>query len=461
MRLSYWLDTPDRPAARPAHTGSAQVDLAVVGGGFTGLWTALLALEREPSRSVVLVEGHRLAWAASGRNGGFCSASLTHGLPNGHARWPDELPLLLRLGHENLDEIERTVAAEGIDCAFERTGELVAATEPWQVDDLREQYELHRRYGEQVALLNAEQARALVDSPKVLGGLYDPHGTALLDPARLSWGLAAAAERRGATVLEGTRVTRLCDQGDRIVLRTRSQGAPADDGELHARRVVLGTNAFPSPVSRLRPYVVPVWDHVLVTEPLTPQQRQAIGWAGRQGFADAGNQFHYSRLTADDRILWGGYDALYYYGSDLSRRRERRPQTEQLLARQLVETFPALEGIRFSHTWAGAIDTSTRFTAFWSRACGGKVASVQGYTGLGVGASRFGAQVALDLVEGRDTQRSRLSMVRRRPVPFPPEPLRWAAVQLTRREIARADRNDGRRGPWLGLLDRLGLGFDS
>jgi glycine/D-amino acid oxidase-like deaminating enzyme len=176
---------------------------------------------------------------------------------------------------------------------------------------------------------------------------------------------------------------------------------------------------------------------------------------------DAGNQFHYYRLTADDRLVFGGYDALYYYGSDLSSRRQRRPETEQLLYRHMLATFPGLKGVRITHTWGGAIDTSTRFSASWQRAHGGKVASVLGYTGLGVGASRFGAQVCLDLLAGRDNERTRLEMVRRRPMPWPPEPVRWLGIQLTRRSIARADANGGRRDLWLRTLDRLGLGFDS
>jgi glycine/D-amino acid oxidase-like deaminating enzyme len=230
---------------------------------------------------------------------------------------------------------------------------------------------------------------------------------------------------------------------------------------------VLGTNVFPSPLRRLRPFTVPVWDHVLATEPLTDRQWDALGWPGGYGISDAGIQFHYYRTTRDRRIVWGGYDALYYYGSDLSPSRARREQTERVLAEHFFATFPQLAGsqsaggVRFSHAWAGAIDTSTRFTPFWARGMRGKLAAVQGYTGLGVGASRFGAQVALDLVDGQESERTELSMVRRPPVPFPPEPFRWAGITLTRRSLARADANQGRRDLWLRTLDRLGLGFDS
>lgn len=450
----FWLDQPQRPQARPALVGDVDVDLLVVGGGFTGLWAALLALEEQPGRDVLLLEGHRLGWAASGRNGGFCAASLTHGLANGFDRWPDEMPTLLRLGQANLDGLEDAVRRYGIDCGFERTGELDAAVEPWQYEDLREGYEQARQAGVELELLDAAGIRALVDSPTYVGGLYDPQGVAMVDPARLVWGLADAVERLGARVHESTRVLELIDLGERVLVRTPS-------GSVRARQVVLGTNVFPSPVRRYRPYVVPVWDHVLVTESLSTEQRKAIGWSGRQGVGDAGNQFHYYRLTQDDRLLFGGYDALYYFGSDMSGRRVRAARTESVLAEHLAQTFPVLDGIQITHAWGGAIDTCTRFCAFWGTSHGGKVAAVQGYTGLGVGATRFGAQVCLDLLAGRDNERTRLEMVRRKPLPFPPEPLRWTGIQLTRRAIARADRREGRRGPWLRALDRFGLGFDS
>jgi glycine/D-amino acid oxidase-like deaminating enzyme len=430
------------------------VDLLVIGAGLSGLWAALQAAEQSPARSIAVLDGGDLAWAASGRNGGFCSASLTHGLANGLSRWPGEMPTLLRLGHENLDEIEDTVHRLGIDCGFTRSGELTVAVQPWQLAELEESYGHARRLGEQVQLLDAAQTRALVDSPCYLGGMRDARGTAVLDPARLVWGLADELGRLGVRLHERSRVIGLRDEGDRVRAET-------PDGVVRARQVVLATNAFPSPLHRVRPYVVPVWDHVLATEPLTPQQRAAIGWVGGEGLSDAGNRFHYYRLSADGRLVWGGYAAHYYFGGDLSPRRRRNAGTEQVLLDHLLSTFPQLEGVRLSHVWGGAIDTCTRFTAFWMRGLGGKVVGVEGYTGLGVGASRFGARVALELLEGRQTERTRLTMVRTRPLPFPPEPDRWVGIQLTRRSIARADTRSGRRDLWLRTLDGLGLGFDS
>ncbi|MFN8076983.1 MAG: FAD-dependent oxidoreductase [Kineosporiaceae bacterium] len=454
----FWIDRGEadgvRPAARPPLDGDQVADLAVVGGGLSGVWTALQAVQANPGRDVVLLDGGRLAWAASGRNGGFCSSSLTHGWANGHSRWPQDMPRLVDLAARNLDGIAATVEEFAIDCDFRISGELTVAVADWQVEGLREIRATASRYGVDLQWLEGADLDAVVASPTYRAALRDPSGTALVDPARLVWGLTAAAESLGVRVHEGTRVTGLRDEGDRVRLDT-------PHGGVHARQVVLATNAFPSPLHRVRPYVVPVWDHVLVTQPLSPQQREALRWAGEEGLSDAGGMFHYYRLTPDGRLLWGGYDALYYFGGDLSAVRERRPVTEAMLLQHLETTFPALAGIGISHVWAGAIDTSTRFTPFWRRAMGGRLVAVQGFTGLGVGSSRFAAAVCLDLLDGRSTERTDLAMVRRGPVPFPPEPLRWGAIEVTRRAIARSEARAGRRGPWLRLLDRAGLGFDS
>ena len=206
---------------------------------------------------------------------------------------------------------------------------------------------------------------------------------------------------------------------------------------------------------------MPVYDYVLVTEPLRPEQLASIGWANRQGVGDSANQFHYYRLTADDRILWGGYDAIYHFGRRVRSSYDHRPATYEVLAGQFFDTFPQLQGVRFSHRWGGAMDTSTRFCAFYGTALRGQVSYALGYTRPGVRASRFGAEVMLDLLDGTPTPRTALRMVRRRPVPFPPEPLAYAGIEITRRSLARADANQGRRNPWLRTLDRLGLGFDS
>ena len=450
----YWLSRAGAPpAADPLHAVE-HADLAVIGAGYSGLWTALLAKERDPACDVVVLEAGTAGWAASGRNGGFCAASLTHGFENGLARFPGEMDTLERLGRENLDAIEAAVGAYGIDCGWERTGELVVATEDWQLLQLAATHDAAARRGLDVRLLDRAEAQAEVRSPRFLGGLWDRSGCAMVDPARLVWGLRRACLSLGVRLYENTPVLRLHNERRGLRLDTPR-------GEVAARRVALATGAHGGLLRRLRHYVVPVYDYALMTEPLTPAQRAAIGWRHRQGLGDAANQFHYFRLTDDDRILWGGYDAVYYRGGRVSPARDQRAATFRLLARHFAVTFPQLDGIRFTHRWGGAIDACSRFSAFFGTAYQGRLAYAAGYTGLGVGASRFGAAVMLDLLSGRRTELTELELVRSKPVPFPPEPVRTGVIGLTRWSIAQADRHAGRRNVWLRTLDRLGLGFDS
>lgn len=444
----FWLADPSAPEPCEPLRDEVLCDLAVVGGGYSGLWTALRAKERDPGIDVVLLEGREIGWAASGRNGGFCAASLTHGRVNGQERFPDELERLQRLGRDNLDDMQATIERYGIDCEWERTGELAVAVEPWQVDDLTDE----ARHGG--VLLDTAAVRAEIASPTYLAGLWDKDGCALVHPAKLAWGLKRVGLDLGVRIYESTPVTGLSTGRSDVELTT-------PEGRVLADRAALGTNVFPPLVPRIKHYLVPVYDYVLVTEPLSPTQQDAIGWRNRQGVGDSANQFHYYRLTADNRILWGGYDAVYHYGKRVRSAYDQRPETFALLARQFFETFPQLDGLRFTHRWGGAIDTCSRFCAFFGTAHRGRIAYAAGFTGLGVGATRFGADVMLDLLAGESTERTELQMVRSKPLPFPPEPISYLGIQATRWSLAQADRNGGRRNTWLRTLDRLGLGFDS
>lgn len=439
---AFWLDDVERPR-HPRLETTIDADLAIVGGGYTGLWTAVRAKERDPDRRVVLLEASRIGWAASGRNGGFCEASLTHGYENGASRWPGEIDVLERMGRRNLDEIEQTVARYGMDVDFERTGALSVAVEPHQVDWLRESE----------GFLDADAVRAEVASPTYLAGAWDRKSNALVHPAKLAIELARVATDLGVEIFERSPVRRL-DGGSSPVVVTAH-------GRVRAKRVALATNVFPSLLRRNRLMTIPVYDYVLMTEPLSPAQKDAIGWRNRQGLSDLANQFHYYRQTADDRILFGGYDAVYHYGRRVRGGYEDRIASHRRLASHFFTTFPQLEGLTFSHRWAGAIDTSTQFCAFFGTARRGSVAYASGFTGLGVGASRFAADVMLDLAAGAMTERTELEMVRRRPLPFPPEPAAAIGINATRWALDRADHDGGRRNLLLRTLDRLGLGFDS
>ncbi len=445
-----WLEDV---ALRPRHeplTADHRTDLVVVGGGYTGLWTAVLAKQRDPGRRVLLLEAGRVGWAASGRNGGFCAASLTHGEENGRSRWPEEYDALERLGLDNLAGIARTVDDFAMAVDWEPTGELTVAVEEHQVPWLRDS-----AVGEGGGrFLDREQVRAEVNSPTYLAGVQHDD-LALLHPGRMVAELARVAADLGVEIVEDTRVTGVSSR------RRGPVEVATGYGTVTADHVALATNVFPALLRGQRMRTIPVYDYVVMTEPLTAEQRAAIGWQGRQGLADPGNQFHYYRLTADDRLMFGGYDAVYRFGGRVRSDYEDRPDSYRRLVSHLLTTFPQLEGVRVAHRWAGAIDTSTRFCAFWATGHGGRVAHCAGFTGLGVGASRFAGDVLLDLLAGAETERTALEMVRRRPLPFPPEPVAALGINATRWSLARADERQGRRNLWLRGLDAMGLGFDS
>ncbi|MGH2473994.1 MAG: NAD(P)/FAD-dependent oxidoreductase [Candidatus Limnocylindrales bacterium] len=457
--ISYWLrdPAPAGGAEPPLASGDQRaVDIAIVGAGFTGLWTAIQLTDTDPSLRVVVLEADTVAYGASGRNGGFCEASLTHGLANGIKHFRDELDVLEREGIDNLAGLIAFTREHGIDCDLEETGILALADQPHQVDEFRAWVDEAAEYGEHLEFLDRDAARDEVHSPLWHAGLYRPPGRdILIDPVRLCRGIARVARERGVAIHEHTRVTGLERRAGAVQVSTEV-GATVT-----ARHVVVATSAYSGWLRRLSPLFVPVYDYALVSEPLTPDQRAAVGWRRRQGLSDANNQFHYFRLTADDRILWGGYDAIHHFGSRVSPELDRRPPTFEKLEAQFGRAFPQLDGLAFPYRWGGAIDTTSRFTVTFGQTMGGRVTYALGYTGLGVGASRWAAGVVRDFILRPDEDRLRLRLVTSPPVPFPPEPLRSLAVETVRHELDRADRNEGRRGIILRTLDALGIGFDS
>jgi glycine/D-amino acid oxidase-like deaminating enzyme len=451
--VPFWLDDPAKPNPQPPLTKNISTDLLIIGAGFAGLWTALLAKEASPARDVVLLESAEVATGASGRNGGFLDASLTHGFLNGLSRWPNEISKLHQLGLQNLREIEDTIQRLSINCDYQLTGEIDLATEPYLLDSFKQFIELAKSYNVSFQYLDRDQLQSVIKSPLFIGGTQRLD-SAIINPAQLAWGLRQACLDLDLQLYESTPVTKLIEEDNNVIAHT-------PHGQVHARHVALATNAFPPLLKRISYYVVPVYDYVLMTEPLTSAQRESIGWYGREGLSDGNNQFHYFRTTQDGRILWGGFDAIYHWNNGFGSELENRPASHAKLAEHFFQAFPQLEGIRFTHAWGGAIDTCSRFSPFWGTAHHGKTAYTMGYTGLGVGATRFGAQVMLDLLDNKKTERTEIEMVRSKPIPFPPEPLRSIGINLSRWSLDQADRHEGKENLWLKTMDWLGLGFDS
>jgi glycine/D-amino acid oxidase-like deaminating enzyme len=454
--ISYWLAASPAGPVRPPLDGDGVTDVAVVGGGFTGLWTAIALTTTDPSLRVTILEAETVGFGASGRNGGFCQASLTHGLANGIRHFPDEVAFLEAEGIANLRGLIAFTREHGIDCDLEETGGLTVADQPYQVEEFRTWVDEAAAWGEELEFLDRDAVQARVHSPLWQAGLYQPPGRdVLVDPAKLVRGLARVCDERGVTIHERTRVTAVERRAGGVRLTTETGATLAAD------HVVVATSAYSGWLRRLSTHFVPVYDYALVSDPLTPEQRASIGWRGREGMSDANNQFHYFRLTADDRILWGGYDAIYYPNNGVGPALDRRPATFDKLDAQFRRAFPQLGDLRFPYRWGGAIDTTSRFTVTFGQALGGRLTYALGYTGLGVGASRWAGGVVRDFILRPDSDLLRLRFVQSRPFPFPPEPLRSLAVNAVRHELDRADRNEGRRGILLRTLDFLGIGFDS
>ncbi|MBG6056022.1 glycine/D-amino acid oxidase-like deaminating enzyme [Salinibacterium sp. CAN_S4] len=444
----FWLDTPDRPEPLPALAGTGTADLVVVGGGYCGLWTALIAKERDPQRDVVVVEAAELGWAASGRNGGFCESSLTHGPENGQRHFPNEVDVLDRLSLENFAGLKATIEHYSMDVEFEETGVLLVATEPHQVDGLRET----AAAGPDATFYEGDDIP--VKSPLYRAAVSETAGFGFVHPAKLVWELRRVCLELGVRIFEKSPVRSLSHDGELVVVTTLR-------GTVRAPKVALATNGFPSLLARTRLLTMPIYDYAIMTEPLSREQLESIGWVARHGINDSSREFHYYRRTADDRILFGGFDAIYHRGGRIRADYDQRAETFELLADHFYSTFPPLTGIRFSHKWGGMIDMSTQLVAFHGLAWGGRVAYSAGYTGLGVAATRFGAETMLDLLAGEKTERTELTWAKAHPFPIPPEPARYPAIQLMRRAVAKSDANGGKDGLLIKIADKFGIGFDS
>ena len=389
----------------------------------------------------MVLEGERVAFGASGRNGGFCEASLTHGLDNGIQRFPAEIERIEQEGRENLAGIAEAIERYGIDCAWEATGTLVGR-------DRAPPGAVVPRCG--AAARRARPRRRVPRSRRrcaprstrrtYLGGVWRKDGGALHRPGPAGLGLAAAAgaarrpdprARRRSRAIAGRR-----RRGDlRTALGARC--APAASSS--------ATNAFPPLVQRLRRYILPVYDYVLMTEPLGAERKAAIGWADRQGLADMTNQFHYYRLTADDRILWGGYDAIYHWNNAVDPQLERRDATYALLAEHFFETFPQLEGLRFTHPGAARSTRAAGSASFFGTGARRQRRlrrrlhrARRRRDAASAPASAWTCSTARETERDPTVARAHASRCRSRPS-------RCAAcgVWLTRRALARADRRAG------------------
>lgn len=453
-RACFWLARrPPRPWRTLA--GPETADIVIVGAGLTGLWTALFLHQLDPALGIAVVEQGLAAHGASGRNAGMLSETVDHGhgLAIQHFG-PAEARRLAALGERNVAELTAFLHQRGIHCDYEPTGRLMVALTPAQLDEARRTVETARGLGlDSFRLLGREATGAEIHSPLYLGAVA-VDGGGILDPVKLVDGLRLEAERAGVRLWERSPVSSVERQGAGVVVRSAG-------GSVAARRAVLATSAYTHHLlPRVTRRFIPLYDYILVSDPLTPSQHEAIGWRHRQGVTDGRAFFNYYRLTDDDRILWGTSEAAYYPGNRVEPSCDHSPRHYAALRDSFRRHFPALEGLAFPYAWGGPICSTTRMTPYFGRALGGRLCYGLGYTGHGLGTTRLAGRILAHLALDRPGDLLDLSLVRKKPFPYPPEPLRsWAVARVTE-SLRRVDAGAS-PGLLLRMLERMGIGFSS
>lgn len=453
-----WHDQDDvRPQILPAITEDETCELLIVGGGFTGLWAALQVKERQPDTDIILIEKTFVGDGSSGRNGGFLNSSLAHGETNTDHHFPGEADKLYELGQQNMTELLASLERYNIDARYEKVGETEVATNPNSVVQMRKEYEEEKAAGDDVVWFDKEQMQTQVNSPTYLAGLWRRDGKdGIIDPARLCWGLKKVLLELGVRIYESTPLDTCKPLGNDKMMST------CLGHNVTSNKVLMATNGYYNPVKAVSRTTIPVWDYQIATEPLNQEQLDAIGWhKTRHAIGNNANMFHYYRVTQDNRITWGGGGAVRYYfnkGTDFKKYADIPERFEQL-SKEFFDTFPQLAGLKFSHRWSGIIATSTRFCMVPGATYNNRLAWAVGYTGLGVGATRFGARIGIELLGYQPSEILDMQFVKKTPMPWAPEPFRWVGVHFTHKALEKADANGGKRGLWLKLLDKLNIGF--
>ncbi|TKB45374.1 NAD(P)/FAD-dependent oxidoreductase [Thalassotalea mangrovi] len=445
----YWLDNPDRPAAEPALTSDLDTDLLIVGSGFTGLWTAIQAKEQNSQRQVVVIEANTAAIGASGRPGAILSTSLMHGMENSNRLFASEMEELERLGKENMDQFRETIEKYNIDCDIEWSGELTVAVGKHGIQDIETEHELYVKFGHDAHLLSQQQVKAEINSPLFAGGLWSKQRSGTVHPAKLAWGLKRVAQQLGVTFYEHTPMQHSKLKAGKVVVQTPK-------ANIRANKVILATNAFTKHKKKIASRVAAIRDRIVVTEPLSDAQLQALGWRNRQGIYDTRTQLNYMRLTADNRVLFGGRLG-YFFNNNTDPQYDKTAEPYVRLVQALYRTLPVLQGIKISHAWSGPIALTTRMAVHYQHYHGGKMLFAGGYSGFGVTASRFAARVALAIVDDVDIPERQLEFAKTLPSWLPPEPFRWIGAKITMYALDTCDEKGGWRIPWLNMVEAMGF----
>jgi len=420
---SYWMTTREYAPGKHLQ-GDIDVDVAIVGGGFTGLSSAYHIKKAEPNFKVALLESEVIGFGASGRNGGFNMTLFGLTLSITALRFSKQKAKEAHHYMERAVDYLRDLVTElGIDCDYEHPGFLrVATSEKYKKRILHEMELAHQLGLEGIEWLDEAQTQDQVRSPMYLGAWWEPR-CGILNPAKLSWGWADVIRPMGVEVYENSPVAEIVRESGKVRLDT-------PNGRIRADKVVMATNAWSHFFKELKRKQVPVWTHIVMTEPLSEQHFKEIGWQNRQGIEDARNLVHYYRLTSDNRLVMGGRDVSSSYGQDMDQ--DRNPVTFAELKDDVREIFPALKDIQFTHEWGGPVSVPLDMTPAIGFAGDKNVVYSLGAVGHGVSMTQLNGRTVADLILEKRTDLTDVFFVNRRTIPWPPEPLRSLAIKAIR-----------------------------
>lgn len=443
----YWLANRPEKRGLPSLKGDCKADIAIVGAGFTGLWAAYFLKQMEPNRDIVVLEQGIAGYGGSGRNAGIVSACIdhSHALAIKHFG-EEEAAKLAALGSKNIDEL----AAFAADCDFERSGQLQIALSQKHLEDCRYNQEVAEGLGiKGYRLLDQDEVRAELNSPLYLGAAF-VSGGGIINPVKLVDKIKSELMSNGVCFFERSRVTQI--KGSTVL---------TEEGSVSANKVVLATDSY---THHLFPHLlsmfIPLYDYIIVSEPLTQEQHESIGWQNRQGVVDCRSFFNYYRLTIDNRILWGTSEANYFAPNRVDASCDHSETHYMELRKSFVRHFPQLSKLKFVYEWGGPIASTTRLTPFFGTLEGGKVVYALGYTGHGIGSTRVGGKVLAHMALSTENDLLSLSMVHDKPFPYPPEPLRSMSVNMVTESLRKVDQGE-KPNNLLKLLDVFGIGFSS
>ncbi|MGB6771562.1 MAG: FAD-binding oxidoreductase [Candidatus Dormiibacterota bacterium] len=438
--VSYWLDSLQPIRARPALDSDIEADVAVVGAGFTGLWTAYELQRREPGLRIAILESRFVGFGASGRNGSWCVPELNASLELLSSRFGRDRALAL---HRALlatpGEVERSLGEEGIEADFSRSGVLKVARGRYQLPLLKAELRSYREAGvsDAYSWLDRAAARQKLDVAGVEAALYTPNG-ATLHPGKAVRGLAEAVERRGATVYENTRVVRV-RKGSPVRVET-------ERGVVRAKVAVLALEGYLSQLAGYHRRVLPLYSLISITEPISERDLASVNWSERMCVGSMRLSVDYFARTADGRILVGGRGAPYSYGSRILTSREHHQATHANLQRMFREWFPGLSSVRFSQSWGGVLGMPRDWIPQIGFQPSSGLAFAYGYTGHGVATTNLSGRTLADLITARETELTSLALVGHHSPDWEPEPLRWIGVRYVQAALARLDARGERTG---------------